>query len=128
VQIAATRALLEREGISQPGQTHRVLRGLDSDLADVVRRLARDARRIGATHIRVPTRAIASTAIFSEESPTRSGSFGPVVVDVDIPHEAIFSHFRIDGELLSNEAEIVAIFPEGRFPYPPPRLPGPPRR
>lgn len=113
VQLAATRALIEHEGISQPGQTHRVIRGVDRGLADVVRGLVRDARAAGHSHVRVPTRALASTAVFSEPSATRSGTFGPVILDIDLPHEGIFSHFDVDGELLHGEAEIVAIFPDG---------------
>ena len=114
VQIAATRALLEREGISSPGQSHRVLRGLGSGgLAEATRRAVREARRAGETTIRVPMRTISSTALVGEDSSTTDGGFGRLVIDFEIDHDQIFSHFRVDGELLSGEAEIVAIFPDG---------------
>lgn len=115
VQIATTRALLEHEGISRPGQVHTVRRGLNfGRLAATARADAEAARAAGRRTFRVPGRALVSASDPSEAgTSTATGAFGRTIIEYDVTHEQIFSHYRIDGELLSGEGEIVTIHPEG---------------
>jgi hypothetical protein len=109
VQLAATRAMLEHEGVSRPGQTHTVIRAIGGSAAHDVRR----ARDRGETTVRVPVRAAVSTADATTSSATESGGFGDVVLEFEVSHERILSHHAIDGELLSGEGEVVVMVPEG---------------
>lgn len=103
--VKTLKAMASQAQTLYPADHHTFYRGIGGPQADLVRKMVKEAKAAGKTHVRVNTGLVASWA----ETKGKASNFGNLILKAKVPRQAILASDRLttSGMSHTHEAEVM---------------------